>query len=1154
MDELFAELHQLDIRVSVEDGRLRLSAPKGVVTLELREKIAANKEEIIRFLQKANSTHPDKIDSGASLKILPISRNADLPLSYSQMRLWFLDQLDPGNATYSIPLAIQFKGNLDQEALRKSLNEIYRRHESLRTTFSKTPDGSPVQVIQPYTTLELTLRDLSNVPDDQKEIQANQILVQQARTSFDLARGPLFYAQLIRLDAQNHWLFLNMHHIISDGWSTGIFFGEMGKLYQAFSAGQPNPLEGLPVQYADYAAWQRRALGPQTLLPHLNYWTQKLKGPLPLLDLPVDHPHGKTQTSNGTLLKFVLPSELTAQLKTAANQQGVTLFSYLLTAFYILLYRYTGQEDLIVGTANANRNQQEVEKLIGFFVNTLALRNQLSGSMTFTDLLKQTQDLSLEAFEHRELPFENVVEALHPDRNSGRSPVFQVMFILQNTPFQKVTFNDLEISQIIIDNKTSKYDLTLTVWEDAEGLTCLFEYNTDIFEAPTIHRMVGHYRTLLENAIRQPQQSIDSLAILSADERKLILETWNDTYQPVPSNQTVAQLFEQQVNRTPSATAVADEQNQISYLELNQRANQLANYLHKLNVAPESLVGISLNRSIDMVISLLAIQKAGAAYLPLDPNFPADRLAYMLEDSGASVVISHSTLANHRSNSSTRVICLDLEADAIASEPKTPIPSETQDPNHLAYVLYTSGSTGKPKGVQVLQRNLVNFLASMQKRPGISDQDVLLSVTTLSFDIAGLEIYLPLISGAKLVLVSSQTAADGQKLKQALEQSQATFMQATPATWRLLLMSGWQGSSALKILCGGEALPPELASSLLERCASLWNMYGPTESTIWSTLEQITSVNQPITIGRPIANTFIYVLDKLKQPVPIGAPGELYIGGEGVARGYLNRPELTAEKFVANPFLPDSKQPMYRTGDLARFLPDGRIDFLGRIDHQVKIRGFRIELGEIESILALYPAVKQAVVIAREDTPGDKRLVAYIQSTKAEITPGELIQHLHGKLPDYMIPSNYVFLETFPLTPNGKIDRRALPAPETTRPDLATHFIEPRNEIEQRLAAIWQTALKVEKVGVNDNFFELGGHSLLVVQIHQQICQEFNTNLTIAQIFQYPTIQSLAQYLSPSSQEETTDAQQRVLARTMMQRKALERQGKIHNATESSES
>ena len=1149
ISEFLSNLNGMDVRLWVEEGRLRCNAPKGVLTQDLRDQLTLRKDEIIEFLQAAGTMQNDNGAAAQAGVVRVTGREGEPPLSFSQQRLWFLDQFDPGSTAYSIPVAFKFTGVLDHAVLENSLNVIVSRHESLRTTFSVDANGQPVQIIHPFSPQTLPVHDFSHLPAGEQEQACMDWVDQQSRIPFDLQKGPLFRAYLIRENTRTHYLFLNMHHIISDGWSTGVLITELAALIHAATSGSGSSLSELPVQFSDYAIWQRKSQGPESLRSQLDYWTKKLGGKLPVMDIPTDRPRPVFQTFSGATIHNLLPNELTLRLKELCKQHELTLFMALLAAYNILLYRYTGQEDLLVGTPIANRDQKNIEGLIGFFVNTLVIRNDVSGDPSFFDLVSRVKQNALEAFTNHELPFEHIVEALHPVRDTSHPPIFQVMFILQNMPFQSIKFPNLEVEPLILDSGAAKYDLTLIVWESPDGAKCFFEYNTDLFDRATIERMMGHYQTILEGICENPAQPIRALPLLTGQEREQMFDAWNSTYRPGPQEQTIQALFEAQARRTPDDTAILFEDEHVTYLQLDQRSNQLARHLRQAGVGSETLVGISLHRSIDMVVGLLAILKAGGAYVPLDPNFPEDRLAYMLEDSGARVLLTQGSLAGRLASNEIREICIDSDWPVIAAQSAEPLGGGSTGDN-LAYVIYTSGSTGRPKGVQVLQRGVVNFLTSMQREPGITAQDVLLSVTTLSFDIAGLELYLPLISGAKLVLVSSAVAADGNRLAQVLEAHNVTFMQATPSTWRLLIAAGWQGSDALKILCGGEAFPPDLAAALLERCGSLWNMYGPTETTIWSTLSQIASSEEQVTIGRPIDNTSIYLLDPRGQPVPVGIPGELCIGGASVARGYLNRPELTAERFLENPFNSAYPQPYrndryYRTGDLCRYLPDGRIEYLGRMDNQVKLRGFRIELGEIEAVLSQHPAVREAVVVAREDTPGDKRLVAYLTLRGPQPSTSELREHLHAKLPEYMLPSAYVTMQALPLTPNGKVDRKALPAPDLNRPELATQFTAPRNAVERALAAIWQAALRVEQVGIHDNFFELGGHSLLIVQVHHQVCQQFQTDLTIAQMFQYPTIGALAQYLSKPQSNPSEAPRQNVRDRAMLQKEAMSRQRRI---------
>jgi amino acid adenylation domain-containing protein len=908
-------------------------------------------------------------------------------------------------------------------------------------------------------------------------------------------------------------LLLVIHHITFDGWSARVFVEELAALYDAFVAGKPSPFPELPIQYADFAHWQRQWLQGEVLERQLSYWKEKLAGSLPSLDLPTDRPRPAVQTHCGARQSSVLSSFPLQALKALSRQEGVTLFMTLLAAFKVLLYRYTGQDDIAVGSPIAGRTHVETEGLIGFFVNTLVLRTDLSGNPTFRELLGRVREVALGAYAHQDLPFEKLVEALQPERDLSRTPLFQVMFNLENIPTKAVKTPSLSIDEFEFDSGVSQFDLALEVIEKDEGLSCLLNYSTDLFDAATIERMLGHYQTLLEGIVADPEERIGVLPLLTEAERHQLLVEWNDTQADYPKDSCIHQLFEAQVERTPDAVALAFKDQQLTYHELNTRANQLAHYLRKRGVEPGVLVSICVERSLEMVVGILGILKAGGAYVPLDPAYPQERLAFMLEDAQVSVLLTQRRLLEKLSEHRARVVCLDTSWEAIAGESEENPASEVTT-NNLAYMIYTSGSTGKPKGVQIQHRAVVNFLNSMHEQLALTNQDVLLSVTTLSFDIAVLELFLPLSVGACITLVSRQVAADGVQLLARLTSSGATVMQATPVTWRLLLEARWQGSQPLKILCGGEALPRELAHQLLRWGVPLWNLYGPTETTVWATAYKVEPEGSSVPIGRPIANTQIYLLDAHLQPVPIGVPGELHIGGIGLARGYLNRPEMTAEKFIPNPFSDEPGTRLYKTGDLARYLPDGNIEFLGRIDHQVKVRGFRIELGEIETVLGRHPTVRETVVMARKDVLGDNRLVAYVvPNQKPAPTTNELRSFLKRKLPQYMVPSTFMFLDALPLTPNGKVDRRALPAPDRVRPELERAFVAPRTPIEEMLAGIWAEVLGLEEVGIHDNFFELGGHSLVATQVMYRVRAASRVELSLRSLFERPTVAGLAEYV-----------------------------------------
>ncbi len=1044
------------------------------------------------------------------------------PASFAQQRLWFLEQLEGGSATYNIPVALSLTGSLHVTALEQAVAEIVQRHEALRTTFLMV-DGTPVQMIAPTLTITVPLTDLQSLPKSKQSDEVQRLATEEAQRPFDLVKGPLLRLTLLRLGQESHVLLITMHHIISDGWSIGILIQELSVLYQAFSQGNPSPLSELPIQYADFAHWQRQWLSGEVLQALLNYWQQQLASAPPLLELPTDRPRPPVQTFTGSTERFHLDQNLTQKLQVLSQKFGVSIFMTLLAAFVTLLGRYSGQEDIVVGSPIANRNRRETELLIGFFVNTLVLRTSLQGNPTFQQLLNRIKQVSLDAYAHQDLPFEQLVEALQPQRNLSHNPLFQAMFVLQNAPMGILELPGLKLTPLELENVTSKFDLTLSMEETEQGLVGSWEYNSDLFDATTIQRMSRHFPTMLEGIVANPEQRLSQLPLLSADERHQLLLEWNDTQADYPQDKCIHELFESQVERTPDAVAVVFEDQQLTYGELNARANQLAHYLLSLGVKPDLLVGICVERSVEMVVGLLGILKAGGAYVPVDPAYPQERLSYILNDSQIPVLLTQQTLVDRLSEHQVHVVCLDTDWGIIAQKSGENPASGVQVSN-LAYVIYTSGSTGQPKGVEVTHKSATNFLNLMQQRPGLLQSDIFLAVTTISFDIAVLEIYLPLMVGAKVVLVSREVATDGKRLNQLLVSSGASVMQATPATWHLLLASGWESGKNFKVLCGGEALTTELANELLNRSTSLWNLYGPTETTVWSSIYQVEASQSRcgakdtlVPIGTPIANTQIYILDRHLQPVPMGVAGELHIGGTGLARGYLNLPGLTSEKFIPNPFTNEPEARLYKTGDLVRYLPNGVIQYLGRIDHQVKIRGFRIELGEIEALLSQHPDVLQTVVIAREDVPGDKRLVAYLVPDQEQTpTVSDLHQFLKEKLPEYMIPSAFVLLESFPLTPNGKVDRRALLAPDI-KLNLEASFLPPRNLLELQMTHIWETLLGAHPIGVQDNFFDLGGHSLLALRLMAQIQQQFGKSLPLATLFQGATIEYLTSILQKHS-------------------------------------
>jgi amino acid adenylation domain-containing protein len=1073
----------------------------------------------------------ENIDAGRGTElqapaIVPVPRYGELPLSFAQQRLWFIDQLEPGSSVYNFPAAVRLKGPLNVVALTQSLNEIVRRHEALRTTFAVV-DGRPVQVIAPTLTIKLPIVDLRELSETERETEVRRLATKEAQRSFDLAEGPLVRATVLQLGENEHVGLLTMHHIVSDGWSTGILIREIAVLYDAFCSGRPSPLSELPVQYADFAHWQRQWLQGEVLETQLTYWKQQLLDARPLLELPADHPRPAVQTFRGAHQSFLLPKAVGDTLKALSRQEGVTLFMTLLAAFKILLHRYTNQDDLVVGTPTANRNRLETEGLIGFFVNTLVLRTDLSDNPSFRELLHRVREVCLGAYAHQDVPFERLVEELHLARDLSRNPLFQVMFVLQNASVQALELPGLSLSPVEIGTGTTHFDLTLHIEDTEQGLAGTFAYNTDLFEAVTITRMLGHFRTLLEAAAAAPERRLSDLPLLTEAERAQLLVSWNDTRADCPKDLCIHQLFEVQAERTPEAIAVGFEDEQLTYGELNRRANQLANHLRVLGVGPEVTVGICLKHSLEMVIGLLGILKAGGVFVPLDPAYPKERLAFMLEDAEVPVLLTQESLLAGLPEHNAKVVCLDSDREAIAQQsPENPICLTM--PENLAYVIYTSGSTGRPKGVLISHGSTAEHCINVQRHYELNSSDNVLQFASLSFDVSLEQILPTLIVGARLVMMSTDVW-HSTELCQKISEFKLTVLNVPTGYWQELAR---QGADLLELvpniqprvfIVGGDTMLPEFLDLWQRTPMSsirLINAYGPTETTITATAFDVTprlcehSALQRIPIGRPLANREVYILDKYGNPAPVGIPGELYIGGACLARGYLNRPDSTAEAFIPNPFSAEAGARLYKTGDLARYLADGNIEFLGRVDHQVKIRGFRVELGEIEAVLRQHPAVRETIVLAREDASGEKQLVAYVIAHRASmLTASALRGFLKEKLPAYMIPAAFVRLDTLPLMPNGKIDRGALPAPQRTRSEPGRAFVAPRNALELQLSNLWEEVLGIRPIGVTDNFFELGGHSLAAVRLFALMEKRLGKKVPLATVFQGATVEHLANIL-----------------------------------------
>ncbi|MEO0433591.1 MAG: amino acid adenylation domain-containing protein [Cyanobacteria bacterium J06656_5] len=1056
----------------------------------------------------------------------------DVPLSFAQEQFWLLDQIAPDSPVYNIPMAFRIVGALNVTALEKSLNEVIRRHEVLRSTCTAI-DGQPTQRIIPELRLSLPIIDLSHLSDGERHQAVAKYKDDTAHQPFDLATGPLIRATLLltenNSEHQEHIFLLNLHHFVADGWSMGLFYEELTSLYTRLINGQPNsdlaPLPQLPIQYGDFAHWQRQRINSSTLTEQLQFWKEQLAD-VESLTLATDRPRPAIQNHHGASYRFTLSPTLSDALRSLSQREGVTLFMTLMAAFQVLLYRYTQEEDILVATAVSNRLQSETERLLGSFANNLLLRGKVDGAETFRDLLAQVREVAVKAYANQEFPFAQLIKELLPEQERqdlSRNPLFQVMFTLHERPEERtLKLANLTVESQPIPMRTSKLDLSLTIINRADAQTnsdnraliAGFEYNTDLFDENTIQRMADHYRVLLEEVVTNGDQPLKEISLLTPTERHQLLVGWNNTQKDYSQDQCIHQLFEQQVERTPSAIAAVFHDKQLTYGELNSRANQLAHYLQTLGLQPDEVVGICLERSLEMIVALLAVLKAGGAYVPLDPHYPADRLAFMMSDAQITVLVTEEPCLSSLPDSAPQTVCLQRDWSEISQHCyQNPVTKIT--PENLAYVIYTSGSTGTPKGVMVQHNSLVNFTHAAVETYEVSSTDRVLQFASISFDAAAEEIYPCLTTGATLVLRSDDMLSSVTNFLQTCHEWQLTVLDLPTAYWQQIvveLAAGTLPDSLRLVIIGGERVSPEAVKTwqmLVGNSPRLINTYGPTEGTVVATAYTITADDrfaQEVPIGGAIANVQTYVLDQHGQPVPVGVPGELHIGGMGLARGYLNRPALTAERFIAHPFSEDTQARLYKTGDLVRYLPDGNLEFLGRIDQQVKIRGFRVELGEIETALAHHPMVQGAVVVARPDVSGSQQLIAYLIANNEAPTASTLPSYLKESLPAYMIPSMFVWLDSFPLTPSGKIDRKVLPEPDPSQRTLDHEFVAPRTSVEKQLAQIWCDLLKIEQVGIYDNFFELGGHSLLATQLLTRIRHEYQIEMALTVIFEAPTI------------------------------------------------
>ena len=1053
-----------------------------------------------------------------------VDREQRLPLSFAQQRLWFLDQLEPGMTAYNMPLAIRLRGALDVAALSETLDEIVRRHEVLRTTFVVV-EGEPRQLIHPPQPLTLSPFDLSTLPASEREITLAQLVHDEAVAPFDLSRGPLLRVQLLRLSVDEHVLSVTMHHIISDGWSMGVLVREVASLYEAYLKDEASPLAELPIQYADYSVWQRRWLTGAVLDTQLSYWREQLAGAPAALELPTDRPRPPIQTHRGAILPFALPEPLTAALTRLSRRESVTLFMTLLAAFFALLSRYSGEPEVVIGTPIANRTRRVTEELIGFFVNTLALRVDGSAEPSFTELLRRVREVCVQAYGHQEVAFEQLVEELEPERSLSHSPIFQVMMVMQNAPRRELRLPALELSMMDVGEQDVevKFDLTLTLMEEGEQIGCWLSYRRELFDEETIGRVRGHYERLLSGLVAEPWKAVSRQALLWESEEAEVLAGWGASERMEEgSGESLVAEFEEEVRRGGGAgVALEYEGERLSYEELNRRANQVGHYLRRRGVGPETLVGLCMSRSVEMLVSMLGILKAGGGYLPLDPSFPAERLAFMLQDSRASMVVTQQCFADRLPADQVELVFMDADWHSISNEAEeNPLPLTTK--NNIAYVIYTSGSTGRPKGVVIEQRQILNYIGAVNKRAGIEREARFAMVQPLSVDSSQTVIFPALLTGGTVHVISRERATDAAALSEYLTRHPIDCLKIAPSHLAALQASvhAEQLMPRRWLIIGGEASRREWVAGLHQMgsgCA-IFNHYGPTEATVGMLMyrterESAGEASGNVPMGKPLANTQAYVLDRNMQPAPVGVPGELYIGGLCLARGYLHHPEKTAEKFIPHPFSTEPGARLYRTGDVVRYAADGNLSFLGRRDDQVKIRGYRVEFGEIEAALAQHPAIRELILLALPNKTGDQRLVAYLVARQEQAAASELRSFLQQKLPEYMIPSAFVWLSALPLTPHGKVDRHALPAPEQERPRFESDLISRQMPIVEMVSSIWSEVLDVTVSRPQDNFFDLGGHSLLATQTVSRLREAFGVEVPLRQLFEKPTVAGLSRYL-----------------------------------------
>lgn len=1104
VEALLARVAGLGIELIAQGDKLQCRGPRRLVTRELQAELAARKHEILEHLRRT------AVACG------------DGPLSYAQQRLWFLDQMQPGTAAYNLAMAQHLRGALDAGALDVALVVLMRRHEILRSNFPLV-DGAPVQRVMAAPERLLSLVDLRQLPLAEREAEALRLARAESTRPFDLASDRLLRASLYLLDHDWHVFVLCAHHMVADGWSVALIGRELAASYASAAAGSPWPAGEAVAQYASYALWQRQALTDEMLGPDLRYWTAQLAAAPRVLALPTDHPRPPVPSLRGGRVEFQVDAALASTLRSLCEGEGASLFMLLLAASGVLLARYARNNVVSIGTPIAGRNRAEWAPIVGCFVNTLALRVDLAGDPGFGELLGRVRAMALDAFDHQDLPFERLVEALQPERDLSRNPLVQVSVGLHNAPGQAplATFAlpGLQATPLDLDPGSVRFDLELDVWEVAGGLHGRLLFAADLFAASSARRMVAQLQQLLAAIAADPLCPVSRLPLMTAAERGEVTRRWNPTDFRERHDHSLGDLVRAQAVRTPDAVALVCGGEELSYTELLARADEVSRVLRDAGVVSGEPVALCATRGTRAIVGMLGILQSGAAYLPLDPEHPQARLALVLQDSCTRFIVTERQLGERFSDAGLKVVCIDGDPATAKAQPvrKTHRPIE---PESLAYVMYTSGSTGRPKGVAVPHRAVASLLDAMDRALPLGPGDVFLAVTTFAFDISVLEIFLPLTRGARLVVADRGETLDAARLAAVIARHGVTAMQATPATWSMLVESHWPGAGAMTGLSGGEALPPSLAAALRERCARVWNVYGPTETTIWSSADEVRA-NAPVTIGYPLANGALHVLDEHLEPQAVGMAGEIWIGGEGVARGYFGQPGLTARSFLPDPFAARAGARMYRSGDLGRRRDDGRIECLGRIDSQVKFRGFRIEPGDIEATLLTHPGIAKAVVTLIGAPPAEQRLVAHVVANPAQaVDVQELRRHLQDRLPAYLVPGSFVVLDALPTTPNGKIDRAALPAPSQGSAKAAVAS-PPGNAVERTLAQIWSQVLRVDPVGVEDNFFDLGGHSLLLARVRAGIAQRLGRDVAVLDLFRWPTIRSLARQLEGVADAES---------------------------------